>query len=113
MADRQQSLLRQLDALERPGLAKTLPQSLRERCEDRGSAAYSAGFEASAVPEAEMSRRVGVDRRVIRDWRSGARAVPLWAVLTLPREGRLAAIRVLLDAEELEEDEADSARGAA
>jgi hypothetical protein len=109
---RAEELRAELERLTRPGLAKTLPQSLRERCEGRGAEAYTAGYNASAMPEAVLARRVGVDRRMIRDWRSGARAVPLWAILALPREGQLAALRVLL-AQVDDVEESDSARGTA
>jgi hypothetical protein len=105
------ALRAEIESLARPGLAKTQPQSLRERSENRGAEAYTAGFDASGMPEAVLARRVGVDRRVIRDWRSGARAVPLWAIVALPHDGRLAALKVLVDqtASSADDEEVDSA----
>jgi len=107
---RLEDLRAELERLERPSLAKTGPKSARERWEDQCARAYAAGFDASAVPEAEIARRAGVDRRVVRDWRSGSRAVPMWAIVALPRDGQVAALKVLVSSVPAEDD---AERGAA
>jgi hypothetical protein len=98
-----------LEQLQRPGLAKTQPQSMRERAEWRSTVAFGAGFNASGMPEAALARRLGVCTRMIRDWRSGARAVPNWAICALPRDGQVAALKSLAGEVPDEEEQQESA----
>lgn len=95
MSDDLRALRDDLAAMVGPGLAKALPQSVRERADDLSTAAFGAGFNASRMPEAALARRLNVCTRMVRDWRSGARSVPMYAILGLPRDGAVAALRML------------------
>lgn len=97
MADDAASLRRRLEQLQGPGLASTRPSTLRTQCEERAAESFRAGLEASGLSQRAVARRLRVDERIVRDYLSGARAVPLWALLALPRRGQLGAIRVELE----------------
>lgn len=84
--------------------------SRRERAEERARVAFCAAFIAIGMPENELAKFLGVCARMIRDYRSGARAVPGWVFSALPRDGQVTALEVMAHAvPEVDEDE----RGAA
>ncbi|HEU4619517.1 MAG TPA: hypothetical protein VFV10_15880 [Gammaproteobacteria bacterium] len=109
----QDELRQRLAAMQGPTIAKASP-SLRTRSEERAVEIIRLGLEASELSQRGYGRRLTVCERIVRDYLSGARAVPLWALIALPRKGQLAAVRALLEAIPAEsEDDPDSRRGAA
>jgi hypothetical protein len=99
---------RLLDALalkSAPRLAKCVPQGIEERSQERAAQAFAAGVAASGESQRSLARRLRRDERTIRDWRDGTRVVPTWALIAMPRDGALAALRVLTEAVPEEEDE--------
>lgn len=109
----QDDLRRRLAALQGPTVAK-VRSSLRARCEERAAETFRLGLEASGLSQRAFARRLGVCERIVRDYLSGARAVPVWALLALPRQGQIGAVQAQLDAVPPEgEGDPDSRRGAA
>lgn len=102
-----------LRALESPPRAKPV-SSLRNKCEERAAQTLEAGLTESGLSQRAFAKRVKLDERLIRDYLSGARAVPLWVLLALPRRGQLGAIRVELEGVPPDDTESpESTRGAA
>ena len=104
--DRVAALLGELEKLGRPGLAKTRP-SQRDIFKARAAEAFDSIETGEELSQRELARQAGVDERTLRDWRTGARTVPLWAVFALPRDERLAVVRAVvrtLTVDELERD---------
>ena len=104
-------LLDELDEKSRPRLAKCDPPSLREKSEGRAAQAFRAGIVAAELSQRETARRLHIDERMVRDYLSGARALPAWVPLALPRDGQVAYLRALT--EDVPETDEDEARGAA
>lgn len=88
-----------LARLESPGLVK-VSQSLRSRSEDRAAAAFRAGIVAAGLSQRAAARRLGICERLLRDYLAGARQLPAWAPLALPRDGQIAYLRFLVEADE-------------
>jgi hypothetical protein len=95
----------QVAALGKP-LAKCEASSPRERCEDRAVAAFKVALEASALSQRAAARRLGICERIVRDYLSGARQIPVWAVAALPIDGQIAFARAFA-AEIRDEQDAD------
>lgn len=105
MSDPAKSLRDRLDELSRPRLAKCLP-SRRERGEERAAECFGGALHACGLSQRAAARWLLVDERIVRDWIHGARALPAWAVLALPRDGQIAFLQ--LAANDLPEtDESD------
>lgn len=90
-------LRQQVAELEHPGLAKPKSPSLRELCDERAKVLFKVAFDASGLSQRQAALRLGVCERMVRDWLSGARVVPIWACLALPRDAHIALIRALLE----------------
>lgn len=105
---------KQLDALQGVVRPKVLT-SLRSRCEEHATTTFRAGLEASGLSQRGFAKRIGIDERLVRDYLSGARAVPLWVLHALPRRGQLGAIQAELEKvpKDDESDDPGSERGAA
>jgi hypothetical protein len=103
-----------LRALENPPPRAKAVTSFREKCENRAAETMKAGLGASELAQRAFARRLGIDERLVRDYLSGARAVPLWVLLALPRSGQLGAIRAVLEGVPPDDAESpESTRGAA
>lgn len=87
------ALQEKLQSLSRPRLAKCLP-SRRERGEERAAACFAGALHACGLSQRAAARWLLVDERIVRDWAHGARAVPGWAVLALPRDGQIAFLQL-------------------
>lgn len=79
-----------------PGLAKVAPPDARVLCEERAAALFDVALTESGWSNREFSRRYRVDERVVRDYRSGERRVPLGAILALPRNAQERFLRAML-----------------
>ena len=90
-------LRRTIAEKEHPGLVRCKPPSHRERCEARATVAFALGVEATKLSQRAVARVIGVDERIVRDYLSGARAVPTWAGMALPRDGQVAFVRGLVE----------------
>jgi hypothetical protein len=102
-------LLAELERLRGPGVVKARP-SFRSQCERRAAEAFRAAVDESELSSREVARRLAVDERSVRDWMSGARAVPGWAVCALPRDEQVSAFRALLAGVPDSDDDSESAR---
>lgn len=81
-------------------LPRHVPSSWRGLSEDRARCAFEAGVAALklvGLSQRAIAAAMQCDERMVRDYLSGARVVPLWAIAALPEEGRVAALRALLD----------------
>ncbi|GMV18362.1 MAG: hypothetical protein AMXMBFR56_65860 [Polyangiaceae bacterium] len=87
-------LRRQLAEMATPRLAKC-EATVRERGEERAAQAFLAGMEAVGWGRRETARRLGVCERLVRDYLSGARQLPAWVPLAMPREGQVAYLQAL------------------
>jgi hypothetical protein len=111
-----------------PRLAKCPSPSLRQLCTERAARAFVAGVDACGLSQRAVARRLtaasrgkSIDERQVREWLTGVRAVPLWTILALPRDGVAAAMIELAhalpesdtQADELLDDDAEEERGAA
>lgn len=83
----------ELEEKSRPRIAKCLPPSRRERGEERAAGAFRAALDACGLSQRAAARWLCCDERLVRDWLHGARALPGWAPLALPREGQIAWLR--------------------
>jgi hypothetical protein len=102
------ALREEVETLLRPPV-KVRPSSVREQCEDRAAALWRAGLEASRMSNRQVADRVKRCERMVRDYATGARSVPLDAVLMMPRDAQLAIVRVLLQSlPETTEDDTDA-----
>lgn len=82
--------------MEHPGLAKAREPSRREQCESHATVAFGLGLEADGVSQRGFAKRVGVCERIVRDWLSGARNFPVFAVFFLNRRGQIAFTKYML-----------------
>ena len=72
------------------------PKTLRERSELAATEAFRAAVVASDRALPALARRLDVTERVLTDWLTGVRNVPLWAAMALPRAGQIAFARCLI-----------------
>lgn len=96
--ERLAELHRQLDEIVRP-LAKC-PSAAADESEVRAARLYRAAFLQSGLSGRGAAERMKRDERSHRDYMSGARAVPIDAVLRLPRAARVAFVREFVATEE-------------
>lgn len=89
------SLELRLASLRGARLAKS-SACLRDACEARAALLFRRAVDASGVSQREIARRLGVDERSVRDWMVGARPVPTYALLSLPRDGQVEALDGML-----------------
>lgn len=106
--DEQRRLREEVETLLRPPV-KAAPRSHRELCEERAASLWEAAREASGMSLRQLADRVKRCERMVRDYGSGARSVPLDAVLMMPRDAQLALVRELLRL--LPEESADDGLG--
>lgn len=110
-ADEVRRLSEEVETLLRPPV-KAHPRSHRELCEERAASLWETAREASGMSLRQTADRVKRCERMVRDYGSGARSVPLDAVLMMPRDAQLALVRELLRLlpNESPEDETGQAR---